>query len=370
MILLLFLLAGPCGECHTEIAKETSCEQACPLTASAWLVAIGGRAACGDRGGCSSVSAQSCDGPRERDSKLQPPRRGRDDHPLLSWIRGTPASRFVAPIRQGSFPIVRGARRATRGHASERLRSPPGQAVSGRRVSRRVFDDAACMAPRGPSRPRSAMNAAIVDTDVVSMLFKTDPRANAFRPHLEGKLLGISFMTLAELERWPLERGWGLARELELAEHLTHYTVLPASRELCLKWAEVSFGAKRRGRPIQSADAWIAASALLYHVPLITNNRNDYTMVASSDPAVCVEASHRSGRRAPRRRCRLSENILEPWWRERISAHGSPVVVDCESVRGMPRGNREKADHEPTLQSLRPFARSRLEAALHAGPVG
>ena len=50
------------------------------------------------------------------------------------------------------------------------------------------------------------MNAAIVDTDVVSMMFKGDSRALQYLPHLTGRLLGISFMTLAELERWPLER--------------------------------------------------------------------------------------------------------------------------------------------------------------------
>jgi predicted nucleic acid-binding protein len=113
------------------------------------------------------------------------------------------------------------------------------------------------------------MNAAIVDTDVVSMLFKGDTRALAYRPHITGRLLGISFMTLAELERW----------SLELAQHLTRYTVLPVSRELCAKWAEVSFAAKRKGRPIQTADAWIAASALHYRVPLITNNRGDYSVI-------------------------------------------------------------------------------------------
>ena len=86
-------------------------------------------------------------------------------------------------------------------------------------------------------------------------------------------------MTLAELERWPLERGWGRGRKLELSQHLTRYAVLPVSRELCCKWAEVATGAKRKGRPIQTADAWIAASALHYQVPLITNNRDDYAAV-------------------------------------------------------------------------------------------
>ena len=123
------------------------------------------------------------------------------------------------------------------------------------------------------------MNAAVVDTDVVSMLFKGDTRALAYRPHITGRLLGIFFMTLAELERWSLERDWGQRRKQELAEHLTRYVVLPVSRELCGKWAEVSFAAKRKGRPIQTADAWIAASALYYDVPLITNNRDDYAAV-------------------------------------------------------------------------------------------
>jgi tRNA(fMet)-specific endonuclease VapC len=123
------------------------------------------------------------------------------------------------------------------------------------------------------------VNAAVVDTDVVSMLFKGDTRTLAYRRHVTSRLLGISFMTFAELQRWALERGWGASRKMELAQHLSRYTVLPASRELCLQWAAVSYSARRKGRPIQTADAWIAASALYYQVPLITNNHSDYSAV-------------------------------------------------------------------------------------------
>jgi hypothetical protein len=65
-------------------------------------------------------------------------------------------------------------------------------------------------------------------------------------------------MTLAELKRWrwSLERGFGPKRKLELAAHVTHYAVFPVSRELCRKRAEVAFAAKRRGTPIQTADAF------------------------------------------------------------------------------------------------------------------
>jgi tRNA(fMet)-specific endonuclease VapC len=124
---------------------------------------------------------------------------------------------------------------------------------------------------------------AIVDTDVVSMLFKGDSRAHNYRAYLTGRLIGISFMTLAELNRWSLDRNWGTARIWELEMHLTKYTILPASRELCSTWAKVSWEARKKGRPIQTADAWIAASALHYQVPLITNNPSNYTMINGLD---------------------------------------------------------------------------------------
>ena len=53
------------------------------------------------------------------------------------------------------------------------------------------------------------MPSVVVDTDVVSFLFKRDQRADLYRPYLEGNLLVISFMSLAELDRWALERNWG-----------------------------------------------------------------------------------------------------------------------------------------------------------------
>ena len=84
------------------------------------------------------------------------------------------------------------------------------------------------------------MNVAIIDTDVVSMPFKGESRAEQYRFHIRDRLLGISFMTLAELERWPLERNWGISRKSDLPRHLTKYTALPVNRELCAKWAEVS----------------------------------------------------------------------------------------------------------------------------------
>ena len=49
----------------------------------------------------------------------------------------------------------------------------------------------------------------LVDTSVLSLLLKRDTRAIAYAPHLRDRVGVLSFMTLAELYRWPEERDWG-----------------------------------------------------------------------------------------------------------------------------------------------------------------
>lgn len=118
--------------------------------------------------------------------------------------------------------------------------------------------------------------SVVVDTDVVSYLYKQDTRAEDYRAHLNGKLLTVSFMTIAELHRWTLERNWGERRKQDLEKFLHRFTVIEVTHALCVQWAAASDQARRNGRPIETADGWIAATALLYNVPLVTHNKSDY----------------------------------------------------------------------------------------------
>ncbi len=72
--------------------------------------------------------------------------------------------------------------------------------------------------------------ARVVDTDVVSYLFRGDSRAELYRSHLGGELLVVSFMTVAELDRWALERGWGETRKERMERHIGHFVVYPYNR--------------------------------------------------------------------------------------------------------------------------------------------
>lgn len=121
----------------------------------------------------------------------------------------------------------------------------------------------------------------VVDTDVVSYLFKEDTRAELYKSHLQGHLLLISPMTRAELEAWALEHSWGQSRRDAMRVHFKQFMLVPFHEVLCVKWAEATDSARRRGHPVNSSDAWVAAVALYYDVPLVTHNRSDYQGVAN-----------------------------------------------------------------------------------------
>lgn len=60
------------------------------------------------------------------------------------------------------------------------------------------------------------MDLVVVDTDVLSFIFKHDSRGAAYKPHLADKEIIISFMTLAELNQWAIRSNWGTARKQRL----------------------------------------------------------------------------------------------------------------------------------------------------------
>jgi predicted nucleic acid-binding protein len=120
------------------------------------------------------------------------------------------------------------------------------------------------------------MTPAVVDTDVVSFLFKNDSRAQLYLPLLRNRKLLVSFMTEAELEQWIVLAKWGAGRVQWFHDFMKGFVSVPSSRGLILRWADVMVAARANGRRIEVADAWIAATALLYDADLVTHNPKDY----------------------------------------------------------------------------------------------
>ena len=125
--------------------------------------------------------------------------------------------------------------------------------------------------------PPIATARLVVDTDVASFIFKWHPEfAPRYVNIVRGSELIVSFMTVAEMRQGALDANWGPRKCAVLEAYLADFSVLHSDSLLCSTWATVRNESIQKGRPISSADVWIAATALVLSVPLVTNNPKDY----------------------------------------------------------------------------------------------
>ncbi|MDX1973950.1 MAG: type II toxin-antitoxin system VapC family toxin [Candidatus Sumerlaeia bacterium] len=116
----------------------------------------------------------------------------------------------------------------------------------------------------------------ILDTNIVSYLMKGDVLGRLYAPHLSGKLLSISFITVGELYYGAEKASWGEKRRLDLETTLRNFVVLPYDYEIARCYGQVFAQREKSGRRIQPNDAWIAACALRHGVQLVTHNAKDF----------------------------------------------------------------------------------------------
>jgi tRNA(fMet)-specific endonuclease VapC len=124
------------------------------------------------------------------------------------------------------------------------------------------------------------MAAVLLDTDVFSFLFKQDSRAERYAAHLIGHVPCLSFMTVAELTRWALERKWGPKRRASLRARIVEATIVDYDMETSEAWARIAVERCRAGRPIACGDCWIAACAVRHDIPLVTHNARHYAGIS------------------------------------------------------------------------------------------
>ncbi len=122
------------------------------------------------------------------------------------------------------------------------------------------------------------MSAAkiILDTNIVSYLMKGGPLAELYAPHVQGRLLAISFITVGEMYFGAENRNWGKKKRRELETTLRNFVVIPYDHEIARCYGRLLAERKRNGKPIAPNDAWIAACAARHDVPLVTHNAKDF----------------------------------------------------------------------------------------------
>ena len=118
------------------------------------------------------------------------------------------------------------------------------------------------------------MDAILLDTDVTSYIIKDLPIAAAFRPMIFRKRVAVSFMTLAEIHEGLFRSNWKETKKQNLINSLRQLVVLPFTIDVCEIWGRIR--AERKQQPISVGDAWIAATAIAYELPLLTNNTKHF----------------------------------------------------------------------------------------------
>ena len=112
----------------------------------------------------------------------------------------------------------------------------------------------------------------VLDTSVVSLIFRQDPRRGFYLPHLADERTVIAFQTVEEAWFGAYRAGWGARRRNELALHLAQYEVVWPDPETVDISANLRVEREQAGRRLNNADAWIAATALRLSCPLAADD--------------------------------------------------------------------------------------------------
>jgi predicted nucleic acid-binding protein len=134
------------------------------------------------------------------------------------------------------------------------------------------------------------VNRIVLDTDVASLTLKGRLPAKLVS-RIGAAQFGITFVTLGELTQWATLRDWGARSRDRLTSWLSTKAILPYSDEVARRWGEISAHAVRRGRTRPVNDTWIAASCLVFGLPLATLNVKDFEDFAEYEGLTLITGS-------------------------------------------------------------------------------
>ena len=115
----------------------------------------------------------------------------------------------------------------------------------------------------------------VIDTSVVSYIHRGEPIARQYMNKMAGYRAVISFQTYEEILFGVLVSNWGRRRIDDLIRYVDEtYDVAGYDIELVKACARLRADSRRRGRELSTADAWIAATAVLLNCPVLSHDRD------------------------------------------------------------------------------------------------
>ena len=114
----------------------------------------------------------------------------------------------------------------------------------------------------------------LLDTSVASLIFTKNEKAAYYSERVYGHTIYLSFQTLDEMWFGALKNEWGEGRKRELDNFLQRYEIIWPDQALVIVSAQLRVDREKAGRKLNTADAWIAATAILLNCPLASHDRD------------------------------------------------------------------------------------------------
>jgi predicted nucleic acid-binding protein len=115
-------------------------------------------------------------------------------------------------------------------------------------------------------------SGVLLDTNVLSYLLRQSSLGTYYERQRAGRLGYVACVTPEELYFGAEKRKWGNRKRRALDTFIAEYAVLPAGLDIARVSARLRAERERAGRALDKADAWIAATALEYGLPLFTHD--------------------------------------------------------------------------------------------------
>lgn len=118
----------------------------------------------------------------------------------------------------------------------------------------------------------------VVDTGVygAGLVPSSGSLRTRYATHLLGRRVILSYQTVADLRFGALVRNWGEATIRAMEDRLRAATVAPVDDPTAFAYADLKAECRKLGHPlhqkIHDGDRWIAATAIRYSVPLVSDD--------------------------------------------------------------------------------------------------
>lgn len=120
----------------------------------------------------------------------------------------------------------------------------------------------------------------LVDTNICSAYLKGVSQVfSKFVQHGGG--LAVSTITVGELYVWALRSRAPEARKKSLRDFLQEVVVLDVTTDVAVRFGELRAALLDSGRPVPQLDLFIAATALVHDLVLVTHNVKDFAPIPS-----------------------------------------------------------------------------------------